>query len=419
MGLTMRRKTSIQDTAGRNLWTDSMGRTGVRCAQILLIVAVVVLAIFALLQVTLVVIPILLALILAAALRPVMRLLHRIGVSSMLSTVIAFLGILVVLAGVVTMIVFAVESQWQKLASSAASGLDKLQEFVLSGPIPISQQQIDSARSALVDFVTSTQFGAGAVTGLTVAGNLITGAILTAVILFFFLKDGERIWEFFLTPLRGERLAKARRSGERALQVLGGYVRGTATIALVDAVFIGLALVVLGVPLAVPLAVLIFIGAFIPIVGATATGILAALVALVTNGPVIALIVIGVVVLVNQLEGNFLQPVVMGNALKLHALVILLALAIGTVQAGIVGALLSVPITAVVWAIIKVWASDEPLPDPDHEVAHDGGNDGDRDDGDRVAGHGPTGQGGIDDQRNDSNSNDNGADPERDWSLRP
>jgi predicted PurR-regulated permease PerM len=137
--------------------------------------------------------------------------------------------------------------------------------------------------------------------------------------------------------------------------VFGSYVRGTAAVALVDALGILIGLLILQVPLAIPLAVLVFILAFIPIVGATLAGILAALVALVANGWVTALIVVGVVVLVNQLEGNFLQPVLMGRSMKLHAFVILVALTVGVAVGGIVGALLAVPITAAVWGIVQVW----------------------------------------------------------------
>ncbi|MDF2442600.1 MAG: putative heme transporter, partial [Subtercola sp.] len=145
-----------------------------------------------------------------------------------------------------------------------------------------------------------------------------------------------------------------------------GYVRGTAIVAFVDAVFIGAGAAVLGVPLALPLAVIVFVTAFIPIVGATLAGVLAALVALVANGPFVALLVVLIVVLVNQLEGNLLQPVVMANSLKLHPLVILVALTAGTILGGIVGAVLAVPIAAVSWAIIKVWNHDE-QPDPPHK----------------------------------------------------
>ena len=163
------------------------------------------------------------------------------------------------------------------------------------------------------------------------------------------------MWEFLLRPFRGENYLRARRIGDKTVTVLGSYVRGTATVAFVDAVGILIGLLILQVPLAIPLAVLVFLLAFIPIVGATVAGILAALVALVANGPVNALFVVGVVVLVNQLEGNFLQPVLMGRSMKLHAFVILVALTVGTVLGGIVGAVLAVPITAAVWGAIQVW----------------------------------------------------------------
>ncbi|WP_255396161.1 AI-2E family transporter [Kocuria sp. CNJ-770] len=177
------------------------------------------------------------------------------------------------------------------------------------------------------------------------------------VILFFFLKDGEKMWNFTLRWFRGERRAKLAESVDRGAQVLGGYVRGTALVALIDAVFIGVGLVLVGVPLALPLAVLVFVTAFIPVVGATIAGIIAALVALVTNGPVEALIVVGIIVLVNQIEGNILQPIIMGRTLSLHALIVLLALTVGTLVGGIFGAILAVPYTAVAWAVIQVWSS--------------------------------------------------------------
>lgn len=339
------------------LLTDRIGWLGLRSGQILLAVILAAVAVFALIQLKLVVIPVLLALIVAAAAAPVLRFLRRHGMSHLLSAWTALLGGLLIFGGIITMIVFAVQNQFGALASSATDGLDQLQEFLLQGPLPIDQTMIDDARQAVVDFATSSQFGSGAIAGVSVAGELITGAALAVVILFFFLKDGELIWNFFLKPLHGERLARGQRIGTTSVRVLGGYVRGTATVALVDAVAIGIGLVVLQVPLALPLAVLVFIGAFIPIVGATATGILAALVALVANGWVVALIVLAIVIAVNQLEGNFLQPVLMAQSLKLHPLVILVALTAGTILGGIIGAVLSVPIAAVVWAIAKVWNS--------------------------------------------------------------
>lgn len=345
-------------------WADGLGRTGSRAAQVLLILTLAVVAIYGLLQIRLLVIPIIIALILAAAIGPFVNLLRRRGVPGALATAIAFLALLILLSGIITVIVVSVRSQADELITAATEGLDELEAFLTSGPFPIAPEQLAEARTAIIDYVTSAQFRSGAISGVSLVAEFLTGATLTAVILFFFLKDGKKIWEFFLRPFKGERDQKLRRSGVRTLEVLGSYVRGTAIVALVDTVAIGIALLILGVPLAIPLAMIVFIGAFIPLVGATIAGILAALVALVANGPIVALIVVAVVVAVNQLEGDLLQPIVMGKSLRLHALVILLALTAGTILAGIIGAVLSVPIAAVTWAILQVWTAEDPNLEP-------------------------------------------------------
>lgn len=342
------------------LWADSLGRVGIRSAQVLLILAVAVVSVYALMQIKLLVIPVLIALILAAAIGPFVNMLRRRGIPGAAATGIAFVALLILLGGVSTVIYFSVRSQWTELAQQASSGLDELENFLRNGPVPIDQEQLNQAREGIIQFATSSQVRSGAITGLSVVTEFITGTILMVVILFFFLKDGAKIWNFFLRPFKGEREAKLRRVGSRTLEVLGGYVRGTAIVALVDAVAIGAALLILQVPLAFPLAIIVFMTAFIPLVGATVAGILAALVALVANGPVVALIVVAVVVAVNQLEGDFLQPVVMGKSLQLHALVILMALTAGTILAGIVGAVLAVPLAAVAWAVIQVWTAEDP-----------------------------------------------------------
>ncbi|HEU4666502.1 MAG TPA: AI-2E family transporter [Arthrobacter sp.] len=342
------------------LWGDGLGRVGIRAAQVLLILAVAVASVYALMQIKLLVIPVLIALILAAAIGPFVNMLRSRGMRGGLATGIAFVGLLLVLGGVSTVIYFSVRNQWGELAQQASSGLDELEQFLRTGPIPIEQEQLEQARQGIINFATSSQVRSGAITGLSLVTEFIAGAALMIVILFFFLKDGAKIWNFLLRPFTGAREAKLRRVGSRTLEVLGGYVRGTAIVALVDTVAIGAALLILQVPLAFPLAIIVFITAFIPLVGATVAGILAALVALVANGPVVALIVVAVVVAVNQLEGDLLQPIVMGKSLQLHALVILMALTAGTILAGIVGAVLSVPLAAVVWAIIQVWTAEDP-----------------------------------------------------------
>jgi len=343
-----------------SIWNDRLGRWATRSLQLLLVTAVGAIGIWALVQVKVLVIPVLIAIILAAAAAPLIGWLRRHGVSPILAAWITLLGGILVLGGIVTLIVFAVRNQWQELADSAVEGFNDLLDWTQRLPFPIDEQQLEDARNSIVDFVTSAEFGQTALLGVSRATEFVTGILLMIVVLFFFLKDGDRIWAFFMRPFRGARLERGRRVGVTGVKVLGGYVRGTAIVAFVDAFFIGLGLVILQVPLALPLAVIVFLTSFIPLVGATVAGILAALVALVANGPVVALIVVAIVILVNQLEGDLLQPVVMAQSLKLHPLVILIALTAGTIVGGIVGAVLAVPLTAVGWAIIKVWNGPDP-----------------------------------------------------------
>jgi predicted PurR-regulated permease PerM len=363
-------------TGLRAMWTDRLGSWSTRALQLLVLLTLAAVTIFGLTQLKLVVIPVLIALILAAAASPLVAWMRRRGVGRILSTWIALLGGILVLGGLVTAIVFAVRDQWSELATSATHGFEQLKGFALDGPFPIDQKALDEAWNATLDFFTSASFGLGAIQGVSAAAQVVTGVLLGVVILFFFLKDGDTIWEFFLRPMHGVRRERGHRIGSTAVQTLGGYARGTAIIAAVDAVGIGAGLLILQVPLALPLAVIVFLGAFIPLVGATVAGILAALVALVTNGWVVALIVLGIVVLVNQLEGNLLQPIVMAQSLKIYPLVILVALTTGTVLGGIVGAVLSVPIAAVGWAIIKTWNESGDTPD-DGQNGADGADDAD------------------------------------------
>lgn len=339
----------------RGMWTDRLGVAGTRSLQILLVLTLATVVVYALIQLRIAVIPLLLAIIIASAFSPVIRWMRKRGLPAMAAAWITLLGSLLLFGGIITAIVFAVRSQWAELFEQAQTGFDKLLTWVQTLPLPLDDFDFEALRDQALEFITSAQFGTGALTGVVAVGEFVTGFLLFLVILFFFLKDGDRIWAFFLRPFDGARKARGERVGRTAVTTLGGYIRGTSIVALVDAVAIGVALAIMQVPLALPLAVIIFVAAFIPIVGATVAGILAALVALVANGPLIALIVIIVVVAVNQLEGNFLQPVVMAQSLKLHPLVILLALSAGTILGGIVGAVLSVPIAATAWAIIKTW----------------------------------------------------------------
>lgn len=338
-------------------WSGTIGRAGSRAAQFLLLLLAVGLVVWLLLYVKLVVIAFIIALIFASAVAPMTGKFIHWGWSNLWATVVSFLVILMVIGGVIYGIVAATLNQLDDLVASAADGWQALQDQLQRWNLPFDKDQVDQWVQEASKAINAAAVGKQAVTGLSAASQFLTGLVLMIVILFFFLKDGRTIWNFVLRWFHGERRAKMAESGRRTVQVLGGYVRGTAMVAAVDAVGIGAGLVITGVPLAIPLTVLVFMGAFIPIIGATLTGAIAILVALVSNGPTTALIILAVVLAVQQLESNILQPKIMGNTLSLHPLVILMALPIGTIVGGVVGAVLSVPVSAVGWAVIQVWTT--------------------------------------------------------------
>jgi predicted PurR-regulated permease PerM len=337
------------------LWGDGFGRLATRSLQALIVLGAATLLFIGLRSVTVVTIPVLLALIFACAFAPAMGWMRRRGVPSTLATLITLLAVVIILGGVGWLIVWAVRDQWNDLYAQGEEGFQQLLAWVQSLPFAPTDEQLEAARNAVIDFVTSAQFGSGALAGVSAIGNFLAGAVLLVTVLYFFLKDGPRMWEFLLRPFEGENYARGKRVGERTVSTFGSYLRGTALVALVDAVGIGIGLLILQVPLALPLVVLTFVLSFIPIVGAVLAGIIAALVALVALGPVQALIVVGIIVLVQQLESNILQPFLMGRTMRLNAFVVLIALAAGTVLGGILGAILAVPLTAAAWGVVQVW----------------------------------------------------------------
>jgi predicted PurR-regulated permease PerM len=337
------------------LWSDGFGRVGTRSLQILAVIAVVAVFGFVGTRLTLVVIPVLIALVLAAAIYPLVSFLRRRGLPSMLATWISLLALVALLSAIVWLVVRAVVNQWDELRDQALEGFDSLQTYIQDLPFEITNEQIESVRESALNLLQSDAVGSGAVAGVSQTADFIAGFFIMIVVLFFFLKDGPAMWEFLLRPFEGDRYERGQRVGAATISTLGGYVRGTAIVAIVDAVGIGIGLLIVGVPLVIPLTVLVFLLAFIPLVGATIAGILAALVTLVAVGPIEALIVVAIVVAVNQLEGDFLQPIVMGRTLRLHPLVVLFALTAGTVLVGITGAVLAVPIAASIWRAIQVW----------------------------------------------------------------
>ena len=337
------------------LWSDGFGRVGTRALQILAVVAIIAVFGYVGTRLTLVVIPVLIALVLAAAISPLVSYLRRHGWPSLLATWVSLLALVALLSGIVWLVVRAVADQWDELGRQALDGFDSLETYIQDLPFEITEAQLSSVRESALNLLQSDTVGSGAIAGVSQTADFIAGFFIMIVVLFFFLKDGPAMWEFLLRPFEGHRYERGQRVGDATIRTLGGYVRGTAIVALVDAVGIGIGLAIVGVPLVIPLSVLVFLLAFIPLVGATVAGIIAALVTLVAVGPVEALIVVAIVVAVNQLEGDFLQPIVMGRTLRLHPLVILFALTAGTVLAGITGAVLAVPVAASIWRAIQVW----------------------------------------------------------------
>jgi predicted PurR-regulated permease PerM len=324
------------------------------------------LVLYLLILLKVVVIPVVVALFLATLLVPLVQWLEARGWPHLPAVLTVFLGAVVVLAAIVAGFVPLIGNELGTLRERVDQGINEVQEFVASRPFGLSEadlnRYLDQARQQLRE--NSSGITRGAVRGATLLGEVVTGLILTLFLTFFFVKDSERFTRWILDFSADRHRGHLREVGRRSATALSGYLRGQATVGLIDGVFIGIGLAVVGVPLVVPLAFLTFVAAFLPLVGAFVAGALAALVALVTKGFTAALIVIGITVLVQQLEGHLLAPLLLGRAVALHPVVIILALAAGGILGGIVGAFLAVPIAAVVTAAGTYLRGGGPVGEP-------------------------------------------------------
>jgi len=302
-----------------------------------------------------IVLPVALALVVATVLWPPTRWMTSHGAPPALAATLSVLGFIGVVAGIIALIVPSVVAQAPELADKAGEGVNKVRDWLSKPPLNIRDEQLDKATDTIVDRLQSSaeQIAGGVFSGVTTAGSALVTLFLVLVLAFFFIKDGPK----FLPWLHGVSGSGAGRHFEEVLNrvwaTLGGFIRTQALVSLIDAVLIGIGLVVLGVPLALVLAVLTFFGGFIPIVGAFVAGALAVLVALVANGVTTALIVLGIIIAVQQIEGNILQPVLQSRSMQLHAVVVLLAVTAGGSIYGIVGAFLAVPVAAVVAVVVR------------------------------------------------------------------
>ncbi|RCG22735.1 AI-2E family transporter [Streptomyces reniochalinae] len=305
-------------------------------------------------------------LLITALLQPTVARLRRIGLGRGLATAITFIGGFVIMGLVGWFVVWQVMENLDTLTDKVQAGIQELRDWALNGPFHVSEDQINDIAQNLSDWVgdNSKELTSAGIEGVTVIVEFLSGALLTMFVTLFLLYDGRRIWEWTLKFVPSAAREGVAGAGPRAWATLTGYVRGTVIVALIDAIFIGIGLYFLNVPMAVPLAVFIFLFAFIPIVGAVISGALAVVVALVTNGPVSAALALAVVLAVQQIESHILQPFILGRLVRVHPLAVVLGVTGGSLIAGIPGAVVAVPLVAVsntVVGYLKGYAQEQTL----------------------------------------------------------
>ncbi len=341
-------------------------------AELLLIAAAVWLLFYILGRLWSILLPVVLGLLMATVMWPATRFLRKHRWPPALAATTVLLAFILAFAGIIAAIAPSVADQVTELADAATAALQDVQVWLQGPPFNLGEDQIGQAVDSVINSIQdNAQNIAGyALTGASVVGNSLLNLILALVLVFFFLKDGPR-WVPWLSAQTGPRAARhVAALSYKSWATLSEFIRQQALVGFIDAFFIGIGLWILGVPLVIPLAVLTFFGGFIPIIGAFVAGAFAVLVALVSNGFTTALIVLGIVIAVQQIEGNILQPIIQGRGFNLHAAVVILAVTAGSSLAGITGAFLSVPIAALI-AVIYRYIRDE-LDSQSPEVEDDG-----------------------------------------------
>ena len=324
--------------------------------RFLVCVAAVAVVVFLLSKISFAVIPVLIALLASTLLVPPTQWLERRGLPDAAATALVFVLAVGGFIGLLALLAPQVAGEFDTLGAQVREGVDKLGGYVADLPVGMTETQVQKQIDRIDERIRDNggAIGSGLLSGAQFAAQLATGLLFTLVLLFFFVKDGSRLWAWVLRLFPVTRRDAVAEIGEAGWRVMTGYVRGVSLVAAFDAVFIGLALFLIGVPLVLPLALLTFFAAFIPLVGAFVAGAAAMLVALVAIGPGAALLVLIAVLVVQQLEGNVIYPLVVAHSVELHAVAILLAVTIGGLTAGIVGAALGAPVAAVIGAAAGV-----------------------------------------------------------------
>jgi len=299
--------------------------------------------------------PLMIGLLLTSLLTPALSRLLRLRLNRTLATTVVLVAGLAAVSGTLTLVINSFIAGLPELTESAAEAIRQMQQWLRTGPLTLSDAQIENLIDEGQQWVAENQAAltSNAFSAVGSVVQAITGMVLAFVATFFFLRDGRRIWTFLVGMLPAPARAPVHGAGVASWATLASYVRATVLVAFIDAVGIGLGLWILGVPLVLPLAALIFLASFVPLVGAFISGFLAVAVAFVDDGLVKALLVLGVVLLVQQIEGNVLQPVIMSRAVSVHPLAVVIGITAGAVLAGIIGALVAVPVIAVINTAIR------------------------------------------------------------------
>ena len=297
-----------------------------------------------------VVVPCIAALLLTALLQPLQARLQQAGLHRLAATWVALLIAAAVLGGLIMLVADRVSADYPGLVNELKHTTTQIQSWLAGPPLHLKGNSVEKALDNIPGYLSKHQslVEGTVVTGGKIASEFLAGLVLMLFVTFFLLKDGDRIWAWLLGAMRTENARRMDRAGHAAWLAVVYYMRGTVAVAAIHAVVIGLALWIMGVPLALPLAVLVFLAAFVPLIGLLAAGALAILVTLVAKGWLIAVILLGILVAEDQLEAHLLQPQVVGRVIRLHPLAVILALAAGAELAGIFGAVVAVPVVAVI-----------------------------------------------------------------------
>ncbi len=330
--------------------------------RLLVIIALAVALLWVVRRLELIVVPVALALMLTALMIPAVDFLDRRGAPRGGAVALVLLSGVAIVGGLLTFVVSQFVTGLPGLVEQVTQSIETTRRWLIEGPAHLSRDQINNAGNSAIEALRNNQakLTSGALSTAATVTEIVTGALLVLFTLIFFLHGGRNIWQFVTRVFPENVQERVRDAGRAGFQSLIGYVRATFLVALVDALGIGTGLAIMGVPLALPLASLVFLGAFIPLVGAVIAGFLAVVVALLAKGFIYALITLALIIAVQQFEGHVLQPLVMGRAVSIHPLAVVLAIAAGGVLAGIVGALLAVPTVAFLNSAVRVLLAGEP-----------------------------------------------------------